>query len=195
MTTVTEPTTSTTGVRTTSSTDLGAWLPVRRGGFSVRTRITTAVALLVLLALGAAGLLVYLLGLERIEQTVPAETRQELAELREFERNGIDPDTGRSFTSVERLVVEFLQRNVPSPSELMVGVWGDELRRHSLSSRDAVLDDPDFVEAVLSRTLAAARNASRPPTGRSTWRCSHCATARAAGPSRLPASWPTSATA
>ena len=124
---------------------------MRRGRFSVRTRITAAVALLVLLALGAAGLLVYVLGLERIEETVPAETRQELAELREFQVNGVDPRTGRSFTSIQRLVQEFLQRNVPSPSELMVGVWDGGLRQASASSRSALREDPVFVEAVLSR--------------------------------------------
>ena len=105
-----------------------------------------------LLALGAAGFLVYVLGLERIEETVPAETRQELTELQRFQDNGVDPATGDSFTSIERLVEEFLERNVPSSSELMVGVWDGDLRRHSASTRTALLDDPRFVDAVLSRT-------------------------------------------
>ena len=109
-------------------------------------------ALLVLLALSAAGFLVYVLGLERIEETVPTATRQEIAELREFQDNGVDPRTGRPFTSIERLVEEFLQRNVPSPSELMVGVWGGGLRQASASSRSELREDPEFVEAVLSRT-------------------------------------------
>ncbi|CAA9359996.1 MAG: hypothetical protein AVDCRST_MAG72-2172 [uncultured Nocardioidaceae bacterium] len=147
-----------TGTTTSRTTDLGwpairrSWSSLRRGGFSVRTRITAAVALLVLLALGAAGFLIYVLGLRTIEQTVPADTRQELAELAEFQDRGIDPTTGRGFTSIERLVEEFLLRNVPSTSELMVGVWDGAARRASASARSGLLDDPTFVEALLSRT-------------------------------------------
>jgi two-component system OmpR family sensor kinase len=124
---------------------------VAPSGWSVRSRITAAVALLVALALTGAGLLVYVLGLERVDQTVPQIVDQELAELDEFQANGIDPATGEPFTRLRPLVLEFLERNVPAPSEIMIGVWNDELKYSSPSPREAILEDPGFVDAVLDR--------------------------------------------
>ena len=120
-------------------------------GWTVRSRITAAVALLVALALTGAGLLVYVLGLERVDQTVPQIVDQELAELEEFQANGVDPATGEPFARLRPLVLEFLERNVPAPSEIMIGVWGGELKYSSPSTRKAILEDPEFVEAVLDR--------------------------------------------
>ena len=121
-------------------------------GWSVRSRITAAVCLLVAVALTGAGLLVYVLGLERVDETVPRIVDQELAELEEFQRNGVDPETGQSFTRIRPLVLEFLERNVPAPAELMVGVWDGELKYSSPSSREAILEDPEFVAALLERS-------------------------------------------
>jgi len=124
---------------------------VRRSRWSVRARITATVGLCVALALAGAGLLVYLLGSQRIDETVRTATAQEIAELEAFEEEGVDPATGRPFTSIERLVEEFLARNVPSPSELMAGYWGGDFETRSVSSRGELVDDPGFTAAVRQR--------------------------------------------
>lgn len=119
--------------------------------YSVRTRITATVGVLVALALSATGLLVYALGLDRVEDTVRRDVDQELAELEEFEETGRDLRTGQPFTSLQRLVREFLLRNVPSESELMLGIWDGEVQYASASAREALLDDVGFLGAVLPK--------------------------------------------
>jgi two-component system OmpR family sensor kinase len=140
------PMTGTTPTTTPPATE-------RRGrpGLSVRVRIAAAVALLVAGALAGTGTLVYLLGVERIEEAVPAAVDQEITELIELQSNGVNPQTGEPFVSVRRLVTEFLLRNVSAPSELVVGAWNGALRRSSPSTRGDLVYDPVFEEAVLSR--------------------------------------------
>ncbi len=91
-------------------------------GVSVRTRLITVVALLTGLALAAAGGLVYALESARIEDQVRAQVEQEIEEFRNLQQ-GVDPDTGRPFTSVATLIELFLRRNVPDDDEALVGFW------------------------------------------------------------------------
>jgi two-component system, OmpR family, sensor kinase len=149
-------TTMTTRETTTTTMGEGAGPPHRRisllqSSVSVRTRIAAAVALLGALALASSGLMVYVLGVERVHDTIRVAVDQELAELEEFEENGRDLETGERFDSVDRLIEEFLERNVPGHSELMVGVWGGEVKISSASSRSGLREDPDFLGAVLPK--------------------------------------------
>ena len=143
-------TTMTTGA--SGPTTDGPVRRIRQTRYSVRTRITAAVALLVAIALASAGLLVWALGHDRIQEAVPVAVDQELAELEEFQANGVDPSTGGSFTAVPPLIREFLRRNVPSQSELMLGVWDGRVQVSSASSRRELAGDPAFAAEVLSRT-------------------------------------------
>ena len=63
----------------------------------------------------------------------------------------INPATGEPFARLRPLVLEFLERNVPAPSEIMIGVWDGALKYSSPSTREAILEDPEFVDAVLER--------------------------------------------
>jgi signal transduction histidine kinase len=120
-------------------------------GLSVRFRITTAVGLLVAVALTGTGLLVYALGLDRIQESVPEAVDQEIAELVEFQAQGVDPETGEPFRTIDRLVEAFLLRNVAARSELLVGVWDGRLQASSPSTRSALANDPTFEKAVIDR--------------------------------------------
>ncbi|WP_148575236.1 sensor histidine kinase [Nocardioides caldifontis] len=144
-------TTGTTTATTAEPREAGHSGALRAFRWSVRARITATVGLCVALALAGAGLLVYLLGLERVHDTVRTATAQEIAELEAFEEEGVDPASGGAFTSIERLVEEFLLRNVPAPSELMAGYWGGDFETRSASSRGELVDDHGFVSAVRSR--------------------------------------------
>jgi two-component system OmpR family sensor kinase len=148
----TETTTAATGkTPTTPTTPTTTELRSVRHGLSVRFRITAAVGLLVAVALTGTGVLVYALGIDRIQESVPVAVDQEIAELVEFQTQGVDPETGNSFRTIERLVEEFLVRNVPARSELLVGVWDGRLQTSSASRRAGLATDPDFEEAVLDR--------------------------------------------
>jgi signal transduction histidine kinase len=122
-----------------------------RHGLSVRFRITAAVAVLVAVALTGTGLLVYALGLDRVQESVPEAVDQEIAELVEFQAQGVDPRTGGAFRTIDRLVEEFLLRNVAARSELLVGAWDGRLQASSPSARAELANDPAFKRAVLDR--------------------------------------------
>ena len=120
-------------------------------GWSVRARITAAISALVLVALTAAGALMWLIGNVLIDQRLARDADQELAEFANLQRIGIDPDTGRRITSVDRLVRLYLERNVPSTSELLVGYWDGRTRLTSASERRDLTTDPRFVDVVSDR--------------------------------------------
>jgi two-component system OmpR family sensor kinase len=144
-------TTRTTTATTTPTTPTTTERRSVRQGLSVRFRITAAVGLLVAVALTGTGVLVYALGVDRIQESVPVAVDQEIAELVEFQSQGVDPRTGESFRTVERLVEEFLLRNVAARSELLVGVWDGRLQASSPSARAELANDTAFERAVLDR--------------------------------------------
>lgn len=134
---------TTTGTTTESRTALRP-----ASGLPVRFRIALAIGLLVAVALTGAGLIMMLIGEARIDENIRDDAAQEMAEFTEFQRTGLDPDTGAEFRSLERLLRVYLERNVPAASELMLGYWDDGLRVASASDRQGLLRDPDFVSAV-----------------------------------------------
>ncbi|MFY0407737.1 sensor histidine kinase [Solicola sp. PLA-1-18] len=93
----------------------------RLSAFSVRARITAAVAVLTALALAGAGFAVYTVELGRLDRTIASEMAQELGEVRAFQAQGVDPETGDPFTSADRLLQTFLQRNLPAQNEILFG--------------------------------------------------------------------------
>jgi two-component system, OmpR family, sensor kinase len=118
----------------------------------VRTRITVVVALLVALALTGAGLIIYVLGSARIENEAQSRADQEIREFRQLQQAG-DPRTGRDFVSVRRILRVYLEQNVASDNELIVG-WIEprEARFLSFSQHPSLAQDPAF-EATVKENL------------------------------------------
>lgn len=129
----------------TATTDSG--VSGHRPGLSVRLRITAAVAALVTVALASAGLIVYVVEIERIQNSVEREVEQELDEFAKLERQGIDPRTGEVFHNVRSLLRTFLLRNVPDDDELLVGWVDDEPAFRSPG--DDLVYDAGFREAAV----------------------------------------------
>jgi len=117
-----------------------------RAGFSVRFRLTVAVALLVTSALAGAGLLVYAVETGQVHESVEREVEQELDEFQRLHDDGIDPETGKGFRNASALLRTFLLRNVPDDDEMLVG-WVGGGPRHVFPD-DPLLDDPGFREAA-----------------------------------------------
>ena len=139
-TTVTTPTTAATTERPRSG---------RLSQVSVRTRITALIALLTAVAMAGAGLLVYALESSRIERSVTSQINQEIAEFRELRR---DPNTGRPFDDVERVLEVFLTRNVPDDDEMLVGyVDGARTQRTANRYGQEFLDEPAYLRALEER--------------------------------------------
>lgn len=96
-----------------------------------------------------AGLLVYGIERQRLEEQVLAAADQELRELAQLQQ-GVDPRTGEDFASVADLLELFLSRNVPDDDELLVG-WIDgrtDPVRFVSRAADPVVDAPSFRAAA-----------------------------------------------
>ena len=112
----------------------------------MRTRITVVVALLVALALTGAGLIIYALGSARVVSEAQARADQEIAEVSQL-RDRVDPDTGRRFASVSRLLEVFLLQNVPRDDELLVA-WVEAGARYRSGQHLELTSDPAFQATV-----------------------------------------------
>lgn len=109
---------------------------------SVRTRIVVTIMVLTSLAMLGAGVVVYALESDRIDQRARAQIEQEVAELRELSH---DPLTGERFRDVQRLLEVFLSRNVPDDDEMLVGyAEGDATLRTRNRHGEDVLEDPAY---------------------------------------------------
>lgn len=106
-----------------------------RAGFSVRQRITAAVAALSTAALVAVGATLYAAESRELGQSIEAGIGQEVDELRRLQADGLDPETGEPFASPDRLVTFFLTRNLPDPDEML---WA-----FPQSDRPSFVGEPD----------------------------------------------------
>lgn len=129
----------------------------------MRARITATVALLVLGALSAAGLIVYAVESQRVEARTIDEVEQELDEFARLKGDGRDPSTGEPFTSIDDLMRLFLRRNVPDDDELLVA-WAGDRAIGRFPGGDDLYEDPAFVEAV--RRLVTTGGSTRIDTTR-----------------------------
>lgn len=91
----------------------------RLQSWSVRQRLTAAVAALTVLVLVLVGVILYGLEARRSTRTIDATLTQEVGELRALQAEGRDPDTQRPFASPDRLLEVFLSRNLPDPHETL----------------------------------------------------------------------------
>jgi signal transduction histidine kinase len=99
---------------------------------SVRTRILAAYVLLITLSAALAILGVRQLLYSQLENRVQESLEQEVREFDQLAR-GIDPETGERWTSVNDLFDTYLDRNVPSQEEALLGFVDGEFYRSALA--------------------------------------------------------------
>jgi signal transduction histidine kinase len=100
--------------------------------------------------MAGAGIIVYALESERIEQQARTQVEQEIAELRALKK---DPDTGRPFSDVPALLEVFVSRNVPDEDEMFIGYSGGEITQLPRDpERERLLDDESY-RGVLDRLI------------------------------------------
>lgn len=85
--------------------------------FSVRQRLTAAVALLTAAALVVVGTTLFVVESRRIDRSVDDGLAQEVGELRRLQAEGTDPETGETFKDPDRLITFFISRNLPDAAE------------------------------------------------------------------------------
>ncbi|WP_243060733.1 cell wall metabolism sensor histidine kinase WalK [Nocardioides sp. SR21] len=113
-----------------------------RTSLSVRARITATVAALTLVGLVVAGVVVYTIESQRLDQAITAETEQEFAELAQLQER-------QTFDGPEAMIRQFMLRNVPDENEVLIGWWDDRVAAVS-PREDPVSENAVLVEAVRS---------------------------------------------
>ena len=91
----------------------------------MRARITAAVVVLTALGMAGAGVAAFLVELQRTEQRVSDAVADELAELEHVREDGLDPQTGKPFTSIKQLMIFMLASDAPDENEILVAWWDD----------------------------------------------------------------------
>lgn len=127
--------------------------------FSVRTRLTAVVALLVLIALGLAGLIVYVVEQNRLDEQTSFRIEQEFAELRKLEREG-------DYTRSSQLLDRYLRTHVPDRDEVLVSWYDGRPQRSSPTGSSGFAESALFLDTV--RPLLAengSRTVDVPGTG------------------------------
>jgi two-component system, OmpR family, sensor kinase len=100
---------------------------------SVRTRILASYVVLLALSALVAMFGVRELLFSQLEERVQESLQQEVSELDQLLTVGNDPETGEPFTNVRALIDVYLQRNVPSQEEALIGFVDGKFYRSALS--------------------------------------------------------------
>jgi two-component system OmpR family sensor kinase len=140
MTTPTTPTTGTTIRQPTTETPAAARRPNRRG-LSVRTRIVVALAVLVAVALTSAGAIIYVLESARLEAMATAQAEQELAEFSTLQST-------ERFVEIDDVLYTFMNRNVPSDYEMLIGWINGEPRYLSTQQHPELVENSAFLAEI-----------------------------------------------
>ncbi len=88
-----------------------------RPAVPVRARVLASVLVIAALGMAVTGATVYLFQARTLTSSITASLEREVAEFRALAETGLDPETGKPFTSIERLLRVALQRNVPDRNE------------------------------------------------------------------------------
>lgn len=131
--------------------------PVRGSSLPARWRILSWILLTTAVALVAVVVTARALLLNHVDRNANAAIAQEIDEFRAFAAEGVDPTTTFPFTSVDRILEVYLDRQHTAEGEVIVGVVDGAL----LFDRRITLDRPDLPPnltedgAVFERILAS----------------------------------------
>ncbi|MBS9372462.1 sensor histidine kinase [Rhodococcus sp. B50] len=112
----------------------------RGSALPARWRILSWILLTTAVALVAVVVTARVLLLNHVDRDANADIAQEIDEFRAFAAEGVDPTTTYPFTSVERMLEVYLNRQHTSEGEVIVGVVDGSL----LFDRRIAVDRPDL---------------------------------------------------
>ncbi|ACY23405.1 ATP-binding region ATPase domain protein [Gordonia bronchialis DSM 43247] len=127
----------------------------RRRGITVsaRWKITAWIMLTTLLLLVVVLVTARNLSLRDADVRANNDVEQEVAELRRFAAEGVDPTTTRPFTTVERMLEVYLSRQSPALGEVMFGVIGGRIIEGPSDGRlRLITDDPALLDVMVRGT-------------------------------------------
>jgi two-component system OmpR family sensor kinase len=109
------------------------------------------VALLAGLALTGAGLAVYLVQSNRLDDQANSAISVELAEFKRLEGAGINPQTGQPFADSTELMRSALESNVPQANEALIAFWDGRAQLGQGVDTSRLRAYQPFVTNVLAR--------------------------------------------
>ncbi len=123
----------------------------RRWAASVRTKVLASVLLMAALGMTVAELTSFVIQSQRLDARINAAIQQEVEEFRKLATDGVDPETGDAFTSVEQLLRVALQRNVPDQNETYLTLLNGVPYQYDFGDRPVALEtEPAVLEHVRS---------------------------------------------
>lgn len=140
--------TTTKGARTTTDRPASRLSSALEQARSVRARILASVVLLTAMGLVGAGFAAFVVESSRIDRRIDRAISQEVDEFTEFAQEGIDPATGESFDSVDRLLETALERNVPDENEALLAFQDERPRIVQGVEGQLLADYEPFAQAV-----------------------------------------------
>jgi signal transduction histidine kinase len=133
-------------VATTAEPEQTSGARPERSGVSVRVRITAVVALLTLLALTGAGLIVYVIEAQRIDQDISDRVDGQFAEFEKFQEQ-----EGASYATVGEMLDAFLESEVPADDTALVSWYDGDLQKKS--AHGYIGEDTDAFKAAATRIV------------------------------------------
>ena len=124
----------------------------RRVRLSVRGRVLASVLAMSALGMAVTGGTAFLVQDRLINAGITVALEEEVEEFRRMEADGVDPQTGRPFTSVERLLQFAIQGNVPHRNETYLTLLEGTVLGHEGGVRPIELES----EAAISTAVAEA---------------------------------------
>lgn len=129
----------------------------RRGGVTIRTRFMVALVLVAGIALTISGMIVGILQNRHLWDTTKQQLERVQGELRALATKGVDPETGKPFTSAPNVLKTFMSRSVISHDSGEAG-FIDGVHQF-ITPLDVIKpeDDPELL-AALQDNLAGGDN-------------------------------------
>lgn len=145
------------------SARIGGWF-----GWSVRTRVLTALTVLSALAMLVAGTTAYVLERGRLDDLMKESLQRSSEEFLTLASEGVDPKTGAPFQDVTELLLVALGRIVPGPNEGMAGfVEGVHTYNAPAEYPYQMQKDPELIDILGTLTQErAAMMATEPERAR-----------------------------
>jgi two-component system OmpR family sensor kinase len=129
----------------------------RPSSLPVRTKVLASVLTMTALGLLIAWVVTDAIQARGLTARIHDELDQEVEEFRVLAEQGVDPETGDPFASVDQLLRVAIERNVPGPDQMLVTFVQDVPQLYAPQWARPVVDDPALLDLVAAIPPDAAR--------------------------------------
>ncbi|MEU4364155.1 HAMP domain-containing sensor histidine kinase [Promicromonospora sp. NPDC023987] len=129
---------------------------------SVRAKVVAVVVAVTAVGLLATGLLTHAIQTQQIMDDISEDFDQEIGELQQLAKNGVDPETGEEFRGAGRLMSVAMERNVPGANEMFVSYLDGTHQQSSPPAMGRFVEESAVVQAAVeSLTPQSERTVQR----------------------------------